>query len=77
MAQAYHRPPSASLGLRPGSAAALEVDLAIFTFGRWVESRLQDRDKPTLQRLLSGPEAPARPVTREAMRALGDVIEGG
>lgn len=75
MAQTYGQRPSAFLGLRAGSAEALEWDLGVFTFGRWVETRLQDRDKPPLERLLRNPDAPARPVTLTQMRALGEVID--
>jgi len=63
------------LGLRQGSAVALEVDLAVLTFCRWVDGRLQDRDHPSITSLLGLRPSPRTPLTRAQMAALGDVIE--
>ena len=41
----YGQRPSSFLGLPPDSWEAFQFDLAVLTVGRWVDSKLAERDK--------------------------------
>lgn len=78
LGQRYGQRPSSFLGLDAESWEAFQFDMAVLTVGRWIDSKLAERDKQgkpihRLQDLLredTGPDAEFRSLKSPALRKM-------
>jgi hypothetical protein len=84
--QTFQQSPSGTIGIRANPWLAWQFDNAVFTFGRWVDSKLNERDKKgkpkhKIEALLGiqkvMPEMPAEQVIRMLEAAFGVTMDQG